>query len=351
MTKPANRWSKVSIGAISMGQEISVSAVQLAAMVSIIGYGVLVAPRIVAGQLDPQSAPQPIAFHPANERRVISPLTAAQMRRMLQEVVLHGTGPKALLEGYSSAGKTGTAQKIDPSTGAYSHTKYVASFAGFAPVNNPAVTVAVILDSAQGLHQGGQIAAPVFQRITQHVLEYLHVPHDVELPASRQMLLARQRVTNDQLDESSPDHLGTSLEIADSQAAEPAQPPVTVKPSATIASQVVPASLKEREPLVAPAVKTPAVQDIETPVPLHSSGTVVLMSSGASRVPLLQGSRSRCHQRQRKKLDWRSTRLKRLRTRPVAACRLSRGYWIAHRGPFRSLRAEQFMCPIISSHP
>ena len=291
MTKPANRWSKVSIGAISMGQEIGVSAVQLAAMVSSIGNdGVLVAPRIVAGQLDPQSAPQPIAFHPANERRVISPLTAAQMRRMLQEVVLHGTGPKALLEGYSSAGKTGTAQKIDPSTGAYSHTKYVASFAGFAPVNNPAVTVAVILDSAQGLHQGGQIAAPVFQRITQHVLEYLHVPHDVELPASRQMLLARQRVTNDQLDESSPDHLGTSLEIADSQAAEPAQPPVTVKPSATIASQVVPASLKEREPLVAPAVKTPAMQDIETPVPLHSSGTVVLdVEQGGVEVPSFAG--------------------------------------------------------------
>jgi len=291
MTKPANRWSKVSIGAISMGQEIGVSAVQLAAMVSSIGNdGVLVAPRIVAGQLDPQSAPQPIAFHPANERRVISPLTAAQMRRMLQEVVLHGTGPKALLEGYSSAGKTGTAQKIDPSTGAYSHTKYVASFAGFAPVNNPAVTVAVILDSAQGLHQGGQIAAPVFQRITQHVLEYLHVPHDVELPASRQMLLARQRVTNDQLDESSPDHLGTSLEIADAQAAEPAQPAATVKPSATIASQVVPASLKESEPVVAPTIKTPAVQEIEIPVPLHSSGTVVLdVEQGGVEVPSFAG--------------------------------------------------------------
>ena len=200
MSKPTNRWSKVSIGAISMGQEIGVSAVQLAAMVSSIGNdGVWVAPRIVAGQIDPQSTPQPIAFHPASERRVISPLTAAQMRRMLQEVVLHGTGPMAMLEGYSSAGKTGTAQKIDPSTGAYSHTKYVASFAGFAPVNNPAVTVAVILDSAQGPHQGGQIAAPVFRRISQHVLEYLHVPHDVELPASRQMLLARQHVTSEQL--------------------------------------------------------------------------------------------------------------------------------------------------------
>ena len=111
---------------------------------------------------------------------------------MMQGVVLHGTGKKALLEGYSSAGKTGTAQKVDPATHAYSHTKYVASFAGFAPVNNPAITVAVILDSAVGLHQGGQVAAPVFQRIAQQVLEYLHVPHDLELPANRQVCWRKQ---------------------------------------------------------------------------------------------------------------------------------------------------------------
>src|SRR5436189_2738745 len=112
------------------------------------------------------------------------------MRQMVQGVVLHGTGTKARLIGYTSAGKTGTGQKVDPATHAYSRTKYVASFAGFAPINNPAITVAVILDSAVGLHQGGQVAAPVFQRITQQVLEYLHTPHDVDLPASRQLLLA-----------------------------------------------------------------------------------------------------------------------------------------------------------------
>ena len=77
-------------------------------------------------------------------------------------------------------GKTGTAQKVDPATGAYSKTKYVASFVGFAPVNNPAITIAVILDSAQGLHQGGQVSAPVFKRIAEQVLEYMHVPHDIE---------------------------------------------------------------------------------------------------------------------------------------------------------------------------
>jgi len=74
---------------------------------------------------------------------------------MLQQVVLRGTGRKAQLDGFSAAGKTGTAQKVDPSTGAYSRTKYIGSFAGFAPINNPALTVVVILDSAVGLHQGG----------------------------------------------------------------------------------------------------------------------------------------------------------------------------------------------------
>ena len=101
---------------------------------------------------------------------MISSLTAAEMRQMMQRVVLHGTGKKAILEGYSSAGKTGTAQKVDPATHAYSKTKYVASFAGFAPINDPAIAVAVILDSAVGLHQGGQVSAPVFQRIAQQVL-------------------------------------------------------------------------------------------------------------------------------------------------------------------------------------
>src|SRR5205814_7929927 len=99
----------------------------------------------------------------------------------LQAVVLHGTGPLAQLEGYTAAGKTGTAQRVDPATGAYSKTKYVASFSGFAPIDDPAITVTVILDSAVGLHQGGQIGAPLFHRIAQQVLAYLNVPHDLDL--------------------------------------------------------------------------------------------------------------------------------------------------------------------------
>ena len=96
------------------------------------------------------SVPQTVAFHPGTSRRVISSYTAAEMRSMMQKVVLEGTGRKAILEGYTSAGKTGTGQKVDPATGAYSKTKYVGSFAGFAPLNNPQIVVAVILDSAVG---------------------------------------------------------------------------------------------------------------------------------------------------------------------------------------------------------
>src|SRR3954471_4768816 len=199
LTKPVNRWSKVSIGAISMGQEIGVTPLQLAGLVSTMANdGVWVAPRIVAATSGPRSKLQTVEFRPVTERRVIAPFTAAQMKQMMEGVVLHGTGRNANLDGYSAAGKTGTAQKFDPVTGKYSHTKFVASFAGFAPVNNPAVVVAVILDSPVAQHvylqEGGWTAAPVFKRVAQQVLEYLHTPHDVELPASRQLFMARRQV-------------------------------------------------------------------------------------------------------------------------------------------------------------
>ena len=218
LTKPVSRWSKVSIAAISMGQEIGISPIQLSALISTFANdGVWVAPRIVAGRVQPQGSPQTVAFHPGSSRRVISSFTAAEMRSMMQKVVLEGTGRKAILEGYSSAGKTGTAQKVDPATGAYSKTKYIGSFAGFAPVNNPQIVVAVILDSAVGLHQGGQVSAPVFKRVTQQVLEYLHTPHDLPLAPQHQLLMARSRANdNDKdLEEGTPDHPGEPLETSE----------------------------------------------------------------------------------------------------------------------------------------
>src|SRR5215469_14497984 len=216
ITKPPSRWSKVSIAAISIGQEVGVSPIQLSAVMSTIANdGVYVAPRIVAGTAPPQSGVQTVAFHPAEGRRVISPYTAAEMRSMMQKVILEGTARRAFLDGYTAGGKTGTGQKIDPATGAYSKTKYNATFAGFAPLNNPQVVVAVILDSPIGLHQGGQVSAPVFRRITQQVLEYLHVPHDLPLGAKRQLLLAQSKIKDNDLADDTPDHPGEPLETAE----------------------------------------------------------------------------------------------------------------------------------------
>jgi len=220
MTKPPSRWSKVSIAAISIGQEIGISAIQLAGLISTFANdGVYVQPRIVAGSAAPADGLQTVSFHPGASRRVISSFTAAEMRSMMEKVVLdaHGTGRRAILEGYSSAGKTGTGQKVDPATGAYSKTKYVGSFAGLAPVNNPQVVVVVILDSAVGPHQGGQVAAPVFRRITQQVLEYLHVPHDLPLAPRHQLLLAQAKMKDkdNDLEEGTPDHPGEPLETAE----------------------------------------------------------------------------------------------------------------------------------------
>jgi cell division protein FtsI (penicillin-binding protein 3) len=96
--------------------------------------------------------------------------------------VLFGTGKGAQLNGYSSGGKTGTAQKIDPATHLYSKTMHVASFAGIAPINNPVISVAVIIDNPKGAsYYGAAVSAPVFQEVAQQVLEYLGVPHDIDV--------------------------------------------------------------------------------------------------------------------------------------------------------------------------
>jgi len=299
ISRPPNRWSKVSIASISMGQEIGITPLQLVGLVSTMANdGVWVAPRIVAATTAPHSALQTITFQPEEQHRVITSFTAAQMRQMMQGVVLHGTGTRAVLEGYTSAGKTGTAQKADPLTHAYSRTRYVASFAGFAPINNPAITVAVILDSAVGLHQGGQVCAPVFHRIAQQVLEYLHVPHDVELPASRQLLLASRRVKDQDLQEDSPDHPGEKIEME--QASVPENPKPGQSNSSVESSGVVPAALRQAETVnLAPEPNQPAAVANPQSVPAATSdhpmgGTVVFeVAQGGAVVPSFAGKNLR----------------------------------------------------------
>ena len=183
LVRRLENWSAISIGSISMGQEVGVTPIQLISAVSAIANGgMLYRPHAVAQlRRDNKVLPAQGSPVPSEPRRVIRPETAATLRRLMEGVILNGTGPLAHLDGWTAAGKTGSAQKIDPATGRYSHTQLIASFTGFAPINNPAVTILVSLDSPVGQHEGGQVAAPVFKRIAERVLPYLDVPRDVPL--------------------------------------------------------------------------------------------------------------------------------------------------------------------------
>jgi cell division protein FtsI (penicillin-binding protein 3) len=176
-------WSAISIGSISMGQEVGVTPIQLISAVSAIANGgMLYKPHVIAElRRGEHVLPAEGVLAPAEPRRVIRPETAATLRRLMEGVILNGTGPLARLDGWTAAGKTGSAQKIDPATGRYSATQLIASFTGFAPISNPAVTILVSLDSPIGEHEGGQVAAPVFKRIAEQVLPHLDVPRDVPI--------------------------------------------------------------------------------------------------------------------------------------------------------------------------
>lgn len=294
MAKPAHRWTKNSIGAISMGQEIGVSSMQLVSMVSAIANeGVYVPPRIVAGTLPPRTTPQTVTFTPPEAKRIITPLTAVQIRKMLEDTVLFGTGKKAILNGYTSAGKTGTAQKYDPATGTYSKWKHIASFGGFAPVNKPAVTITVMLDSPVGEHHGGEVAAPVFARVAQQVLAYMNVPHDTDVRNPlRQRLMAAAKTED--LSEGSPDRL--SGEPAVEEEALPVAQTMIMPVSASKDSRaqlerakVLAATFKpdpKRVPPPAAAKVEPPLVEMPAPPP---NGTVVLDVGSGPMAPHLLG--------------------------------------------------------------
>ena len=202
LLRPVNKWGSSSIGSIAIGQEVAVTPLQLVSMVSTIANGGVYLPPhvLLPGQVDHpgngQAPATPLAspFKPGGDlpnplppgaHRVLSTLTAAQMRKMMEGVVLYGTGKEAQLNGYSSGGKTGTAQKIDPATHLYSKTMHVASFAGIAPVNNPVIAVAVVMDNPKGAYYGASVSAPVFAEVAQQTLEYLGVPHDIDVRTQR----------------------------------------------------------------------------------------------------------------------------------------------------------------------
>jgi membrane peptidoglycan carboxypeptidase len=177
LTKPASKWSRVSVGAISMGQEIGVTPLQIVSMVSSVANGGVLYRPYVVKRVEHAERGILSETKPAGER-VLSAATAENVKSMLEFVVTDGTAKGSKLEGYSAAGKTGTAQKIDE-TGRYSRTRYVASFAGYAPASAPAIALVVVIDEPKGRYHGGEIAAPVFKSVAEQVLRYMSVPPDV----------------------------------------------------------------------------------------------------------------------------------------------------------------------------
>ncbi|WP_158786166.1 penicillin-binding transpeptidase domain-containing protein [Granulicella sp. L46] len=234
---PPRKWGSTSILSMAIGQEVAVTPVQLVSMVSAIANGgVYLPPHILLQSSDALKREEHLGaspFHPGEglpatlpdgAHRVITEATASTMREMMAGVVSEGTGKAAQLNGYSSAGKTGTAQKVDPVTHTYSHTKVVASFAGFAPVNNPAISVTVVIDQPTvGILYGAEVSAPVFREVAQEVLEYLGVPHDQALKTAQQMKEAQNTVEPDDVPDQ---HLGDLNAVFDEVNSLPADDPL-----------------------------------------------------------------------------------------------------------------------------
>ena len=257
LLRAPKKWGATSFMSLAIGQEVGVTPIQLVTMVSTIANGgVYMPPHILLQSTDEMKGDprlKPVAFHPENQlpqelpdgaHRVISEVTAAKMRAMMQGIVIEGTGKAAALNGYSSGGKTGTAQKIDPVTKTYSHTKLVASFAGIAPVSNPAISVAVIIDTPTvGSLYGAAVSAPVFQEVAQEVLEYLGVPHDQPLKSKSQILTAKANAED--LIDGAPEDNGADLnamfaDVNDLPADDPLRNAAAVAETASVEENPVP---------------------------------------------------------------------------------------------------------------
>lgn len=244
-------WTPISIGAISMGQEVGVTPIQLVTAVSAIANGGLLYKPHVVQELrrGEQILPAANSLGTAEPRRVIRPETAATLRRLMEGVVLkpHATGLLARLDGWTAAGKTGSAQKIDPATGRYSPTQLIASFTGFAPINNPAVTILISLDSPVGQHEGGQVAAPVFKRVAEQILRYLDIPRDV--PVRARLLQASYR-KNEEVDGAALQDF-TPVDFS----AQPEQVPAEARDNRGESQEKKSKVLKQSEPVVTAALE------------------------------------------------------------------------------------------------
>ncbi len=173
--KPPRQWSGTSLSSIAIGQEVGVTAVQLARAISAIANGgKLPKPHLLKAILNPDGTVVESLIEEPKET-LLSEETCRRLREILVGVVEDGTGKLARVEGYGAGGKTGTSQKVG-ADGRYSHSEFVASFVGFAPAESPRIAIVVTVDEPHPVYYGGQVAAPVFQKVARRVLHYLEIP-------------------------------------------------------------------------------------------------------------------------------------------------------------------------------
>ncbi|MBU4346139.1 MAG: penicillin-binding protein 2 [Candidatus Omnitrophica bacterium] len=174
MIKEPRLWSKLSIGAIPIGQEIGVSALQLVSAISAIANGGQLMKPFLVSEIRDKYGETIKRFPPTLIRKVVSVDTASRMKAILAGVIENGTGKLAKVSDFRVAGKTGTSQKLEPN-GTYSHNKFIASFIGFAPVEDPVIAIVVVVDEPHPYYFGGVVAAPVFKNVVNDVLRYLKI--------------------------------------------------------------------------------------------------------------------------------------------------------------------------------
>ncbi len=172
VARPPRTWSRISIAAIPIGQEVGVTAIQLASAMSVVANGgQLMKPYVIKEVRDKQGELIK-EFVPTLVNKAISLDTANRIKKILTGAVEEGTGKMAKIEGFTAAGKTGTAQKLEPN-GRYSHSKFIASFIGFAPAEDPMLTIVVCVDEPHPYYFGGVVAAPVFKNVAGDVIKYI----------------------------------------------------------------------------------------------------------------------------------------------------------------------------------
>ena len=188
--RPPATWYGDSLASMSIGYELNVTLLQAAsAYAAIANDGVRVKPHIIK---EIRQDGKIVPAKDAEKTQIVSAETAKNLRRMLQQVVQKGTAKRAQLNGYTSAGKTGTAWKYNAKLKKYDENKYISSFIGFAPAENPSVVIAVVLDEPRGgARDGGQVSAPVFKEIAEAILPELNVAPDANI---RQEILRDEEI-------------------------------------------------------------------------------------------------------------------------------------------------------------